>query len=188
MDFLPHLDQPAGLDYDYEVEKLMQDHLRDENDLLHPEVQKLLSKVSIPPRLESFYEFYSRYDDDQGWKRKRNETEDVTLDECRKRHKGIDLGKYDVNTDDLESLEVIDSYLKHQCLVLQNMNETMLNQWAINNDYVERASENLQDRISHERKQLESLDKYRESIQHKHGPQLKSIKDSWRQQLIRNVE
>lgn len=188
MDFLPCLDKPAGVEYDLEVEKLIQDVLRDKNDQLHPEVQKLLSKAIIPPRSEPLYEFYRQYDDNQGWKRKRRETENVTLDKWRKRHKGVDLSRYDIETDNLESLEVVDAYLKHQCLALQNMNETMLNQWAINNDYMGRASENLQDRIDHEKRQLENLNKYRESMQRKHSPQLKSIKDSWRQQLIRNVE
>ncbi|GCE99200.1 hypothetical protein ZYGM_003541 [Zygosaccharomyces mellis] len=188
MDFLPYVDQPTGSDYDSKVEKLIQDVLRTGNNQLHPEVQKLLSKVTISPKSEPLYEFYSEYDDSQGWKRKRKETEDVTLDEYRKRHKGIDLSKYDTEVENLESLEVIDAYLKHQCLVLQNMKETVLNQWAINNGYIEVASGNLQDRIDYEEKQLENLEKYRESVQRKHLPQLQSIKASWRQQLIRNLE
>lgn len=188
MDFLPYIDRETDAEYDFEVEKLMQGHLTDQRhrNQLHPEAQRMLSRVSIPSR--PFYEAYSHYDDGKGWKRKRKETEDFTLRECRKKQKGIDMNKYDIETDDLESLGVIDSYLKHQSLVLQNMNETALTQWAVNNDYVEKATENLQDRINNERKQLDSLNKYRESIQSNSESQLRSIKNAWRQQLIRNVE
>lgn len=189
MDFLPYLDQPAGIDYDSQVDRLIQDVLKNKDDQLHPEAQKLLSKTVIPPpKSEYHYEFYSQYDDNQGWKRKRKETEDATLDESRKKQRGVDLNRYDIETDNLESLQVVDSYLRHQTLVLQTMNETTLNQWAINNDYMERASENLRDRINHQTKQLQDLDRYRESVQLKHSPHLQRIKNSWKQQLIENLK
>lgn len=176
------------------VEKLVNDQCKiggapEAAEKLHPEVQRLLGKLELNrSRFGSLYEVYGCFDGGQGWKRKRSETEEATLEEYQRKHPRIDLAKYDIESENLEVLGTIDSYLKHQSLVLEKcMAETILSQWAINNDYVEKATENLQDRITKEKALLKNLDQYREMLQRKNKPVFARLRREWKQQLVKNA-
>lgn len=194
MDYSTYLDGAANLDYGEIVEKLVEDQRKateaeEVPDGLHPEVQALLRKFQPDEcRFDSLYEVYRCYDSGQGWKRKRKEVEEATLEEYTKKHPRIGLARYSTESRNAEILGIMNSYLNHQYLVLRKcMPETILNQWAINNDYIEKTTETLQDRIEIEKIQLKNLDRYRENVQAKNKPELARLKSEWKQQLINNA-
>ncbi|AQZ10556.1 SNT309 (YPR101W) [Zygosaccharomyces parabailii] len=194
MDHSPCLKGAANLDYGEIIEKLVDDQRKaleaeEVTDGLHPEVQALLRKF-LPEecRFDSLYEVYHDYDSGQGWKRKRKEVEEATLEEYKKKHPRIGLARYSTESRNAEILGTVNSYLNHQYLVLRKcMPETILNQWAINNDYIEKTTETLQDRVELEKTQLKNLDRYRESVQAKNKPEFARLKSEWKQQLIKNA-
>ncbi|SJM87563.1 uncharacterized protein ZBIST_3752 [Zygosaccharomyces bailii] len=191
MDFSPNLDEVINLDYGEIVENLVDDQREaiEVPDGLHPEVQALLRKfMPNECRFGSLYEVYRDYDSGQGWKRKREEVEEATLDEYKKKHPRIGLARYSTESRNAEILGTVNSYLNHQSLVLRKcMSETILNQWAINNDYIEKTTETLQDRIEIEKTQLKNLDRYRETVQAKNKSEIARLNSQWKQQLIKNA-
>lgn len=162
MDYLPFIDDDeSGKRFKDTVESLITKELRPENDI-HPEVATLQIHL------------------------RKNPLEDVPSEELPR----IDLTRYAVNDGtDTETLCTIDSYLRHQELTLQKLlPETLLNQWAINNDYLTASEEALQRTITNQEDQIQSLNQYRARMQSRDAPAFKRYEQEWKAALIKRLD
>lgn len=196
MDYLPFVDESLkDSNFQEEIEEQIKRELRrnSPNDVLHPEVVRLLKSSTRAANKfdDSLYEYYHSIDGErQVGTSKRARDEELALQEHRKKNPRIEIGRYglDVNQDNAERLAIIDNYLLHQELVLKGpLSKTMLNQWAINNDYLNGASKQLEQVIDGERKSIQDLNHYRQARQLESKVIFESGTQRWKDKLINNL-
>lgn len=123
------------------LEQLIQSeisNLRKDCDELHPEVIALLNKFNPT-------------------KQKRTSPQ---VEENESSPKRIRLDKYNAGTTDIPTLQAMHSYLDHQLVTLNgNLNKTIANQWAINNDYLANTLNITQDSINTQTMHLQQLNR-----------------------------
>lgn len=165
MDYLPFIDDNSNYErYSDEIENLIEKELRLESDL-HPEAAKL--KIRL----------------------RENPLDDISLKEYRDQVPRIDITRYAVNdSTNPETLCVIDSYLRHQELTLQLLPQTLVNQWAINNDYLNASEESLQQVITNQEKQIHTLNQYRANMQTQTKPIFNDLEQRWKDSLINRLD
>lgn len=79
-----------------------------------------------------------------------------------KGERGIDMTRYDSNSTDIATLQAMNSYLDHQLILLQddgNLNKTITNQWAINNEFISSNLNIIQKDIDRQELHLKQLNK-----------------------------
>lgn len=165
MDYLPFIDDDSNDErYKDEIENLIKKELRPESDL-HPEAAKL--KIQL----------------------RENPLDNISLKEYQDQVPRIDITRYAVNDNtNLETLCVIDSYLRHQELTLQLLPQTLVNQWAINNDYLNASEESLQHVITNQEKQIHTLNQYRANMQTQTKPTFSDLEQRWKDSLINRLD
>ncbi|SMN18155.1 similar to Saccharomyces cerevisiae YPR101W SNT309 Member of the NineTeen Complex (NTC) that contains Prp19p and stabilizes U6 snRNA in catalytic forms of the spliceosome containing U2 [Maudiozyma saulgeensis] len=185
MDYLPFIDNKIPSDeYKDKAERLIHDTMQEQNTIgLHPYVQKMLEMHKktdhvIPDSM--FQEYIQKFpseDNPRGQKRSLESShldDESFLQEFNSKHPHIDLLRYnleDISSDDNQlstktKLAIIDSYLTHQIITLRDLiPNTLVNQWAINTDFIRTNTRTIDNLLSQQIKQLEDLDKYREKAQ-----------------------
>lgn len=198
MDYLPFIDD-ALEEFEFEplVGELLQEELRKQvpegTDALHPEVRKLLSEVSIGElRFDTnLYEIYKNFDDQDtnSVKRKRPSDDDIILREYKNKYPRIDIARYTlINQEDIDLLAITDSYLRYQILTLEKLlPRTLLNQWAINNDFLATSDKVLDKVIENQENQIRDLSQYRKTIQLQNQPIFNQYAQEWKDKLINNM-
>lgn len=128
-------DKPNRLD------ELIQDEilqLKSDEDTLHPEVIRLLNKFKINERKREFELEHTNTNTDSP--------------------KRIRMDRYTSNSNDLATLQAMNSYLDHEIITLsKNLPLTIANQWAINNDYLSTTSTITQNNINIQSRHLQQL-------------------------------
>lgn len=128
---------------DATIEKLIQNeisNLKKDRDELHPEVIALLNKFNPTKKKR------------MGQQHEQNEEASP---------KRIRMDRYNVETKDIPTLQAMHSYLDHQLVTLNgNMNKTIANQWAINNDYLTNTLDITQDNINTQSMHLQQLNRF----------------------------
>lgn len=165
MDYLPFIDDDSNNErYRDEVENMIEKELRPESGL-HPEAAKL--KIQL----------------------RENPLDNISLKEYRDQVPRIDITRYAVNDNtNPETLCVIDSYLRHQELTLQLLPQTLVNQWAINNDYLNASEESLQQIITNQENQIQTLNQYRANMQTQTKPIFSDLEQRWKDSLINRLD
>lgn len=165
MDYLPFIDDDSNNErYRDEVENMIEKELRPESGL-HPEAAKL--KIQL----------------------RENPLDNISLKEYRDQVPRIDITRYAVNDNtNPETLCVIDSYLRHQELTLQLLPQTLVNQWAINNDYLNASEESLQQIITNQENQIQTLNQYRANMQTQRKPIFSDLEQRWKDSLINRLD
>lgn len=165
MDYLPFIDDDSNNErYRDEVENMIEKQLRPESGL-HPEAAKL--KIQL----------------------RENPLDNISLKEYRDQVPRIDITRYAVNDNtNPETLCVIDSYLRHQELTLQLLPQTLVNQWAINNDYLNASEESLQQIITNQENQIQTLNQYRANMQTQTKPIFSDLEQRWKDSLINRLD
>lgn len=165
MDYLPFIDDDSNNErYRDEVENMIEEELRPESGL-HPEAAKL--KIQL----------------------RENPLDNISLKEYRDQVPRIDITRYAVNDNtNPETLCVIDSYLRHQELTLQLLPQTLVNQWAINNDYLNASEESLQQIITNQENQIQTLNQYRANMQTQTKPIFSDLEQRWKDSLINRLD
>lgn len=198
MDYLPYIDDDLE-DSEFEplVGKLLQEELRkqlpEETVSLHPEVTQLLNGVSIGQfRFDKdLYENYKNFNDQNidSLKRKRPSDDDMILREYKTKYPRIDISRYTlINQEDTTVLAIMDSYLRYQLLSLERLlPRTLLNQWAINNDFLATSDKVLDSIIETQENQIRDLNQYRKTIQLQNQPIFDQYAQQWRNKLINNI-
>lgn len=178
MDYLPFIDDESSLGkYGDAIERSIAEELRDKRQKIHPEAQAITPGELRANPIHSLY-CETPYDDKR------------LLEEYQRSVARIDLAKYNVDRD-VDTLCVIDSYLRHQELVLQRLlPQSLLNQWAINNDFLNTSSETLQKVISDQETNIQNLNNYRKNVQLQNEPMFSNLADQWKESLVHrlNVE
>ncbi|KAG0655287.1 hypothetical protein C6P44_000401 [Monosporozyma unispora] len=128
-------DKPNRLD------ELIQDEilqLKSDENTLHPEVIRLLNKFKINERKREFELEHTNTNTDSP--------------------KRIRMDRYTSNSNDLATLQAMNSYLDHEIITLsKNLPLTIANQWAINNDYLSTTSTITQNNINIQSRHLHQL-------------------------------
>lgn len=198
MDYLPYIDD-AREESEFEplVGELLQEELRKQvpegTNGLHPEVTKLLSEVSIGEfRFDTkLYEIYKNFDDQDtsSLKRKKPSDDDIILREHKNKYPRIDIARYTlINQEDVDLLAITDSYLRYQILTLEKLlPRTLLNQWAINNDFLATSDKVLDRVIENQENQIRDLSQYRKTIQLQNQPIFNQYAQEWKDKLINNI-
>lgn len=165
MDYLPFIDDDSNNErYRDEVENMIEKELRPESGL-HPEAAKM--KIQL----------------------RENPLDNISLKEYRDQVPRIDITRYAVNDNtNPETLCVIDSYLRHQELTLQLLPQTLVNQWAINNDYLNASEESLQQIITNQENQIQTLNQYRANMQTQTKPIFSDLEQRWKDSLINRLD
>ena len=66
---------------------------------------------------------------------------------------------------------MVDSYLKHQEIVLDTLlPRTISNQWMINNDHIQQTSTIVEEMSDQQQKHINDLEIYREGLQRRYEP------------------
>ena len=129
---------------------------------VHPEVQLLLNKNNGVDKKRSYDEYKSDFK--------------------------IDLNRYN-NSDDLEQLQISEGYLRHEELVLSELlPRTLMNQWVINNDYMERSNDRLESIQGIQLKQIEDINKYRDMTKKQTEASIIATKLQWYEQLNKTLK
>lgn len=165
MDYLPFIDDDSNNErYRDEVENMIEKELRPESGL-HPEAAKM--KIQL----------------------RENPLDNISLKEYRDQVPRIDITRYAVNDNtNPETLCVIDSYLRHQELTLQLLPQTLVNQWAINDDYLNASEESLQQIITNQENQIQTLNQYRANMQTQTKPIFSDLEQRWKDSLINRLD
>lgn len=124
---------------------------------LHPEVIKCLNKYSNKDN-NSDRNSGTTNDNDK----KRSVEHDTSLDSNKHIRMGVDMGRYDTESLDVSLLQSMNSYLDHQMILLKgngNLNKTIINQWAINNEFMENNVYVIRDAINIQEAHLKQLNK-----------------------------
>lgn len=177
MDYLPFIDDdPVQGTYSNEIEALIEQELRPGADL-HPQTASVRMTQLRDNPLDSIY-------------REKPLEDSALLSEYRKRLPRVDLARYAVSdSTDSDTLCVIDSYLRHQELTLQVLlPQTLVNQWAINNDYMGASDEVLQEVIAKQEKEIHTLNLYRAKMQTDNGPAFHRYEQEWKRGLISRLD
>ena len=123
------------------LDELIQDEilqLKSDEDTLHPEVIRLLNKFKINERKREFELEHTNTNTDSP--------------------KRIRMDRYTSNSNDLATLQAMNSYLDHEIITLsKNLPLTIANQWAINNDYRSTTSTITQNNIDIQSRHLQQL-------------------------------
>ncbi|CAL9727593.1 pre-mRNA-splicing factor Snt309p [Monosporozyma unispora] len=128
-------DKPNRLDELIQNEILQ---LKSDEDTLHPEVIRLLNKFKINERKREFELEHTNTNTDSP--------------------KRIRMDRYTSNSNDLATLQAMNSYLDHEIITLsKNLPLTIANQWAINNDYLSTTSTITQNNINIQSRHLHQL-------------------------------
>lgn len=139
----------------FEVTKLKKKD--NSNPSLHPEVIKCLNKYN---NKDNDSDEDSSTTSNTG--KKRSIKHDMSQDSNKRIRKGIDMNRYDTDSVNVSLLQSMNSYLDHQIVLLKengNLNKTIINQWAINNDFMESNLSMIQDAISTRETHLKQLNK-----------------------------
>lgn len=150
-----------------------------EKETVHPEVRDIIAKSKGPAKNvdalpKGLYAEYLRlsknnkkralsYDDD-------NDT--LFLQEYKRKYPRINTSRYVPNESaELGSLGIVDSYLKHQEIVLSTLlPRTISNQWMINNDHIQQTSTIVEEMNKRQSKQISDLEVYREGLKCRYEP------------------
>ncbi|QLL31306.1 hypothetical protein HG536_0B01690 [Torulaspora globosa] len=174
MDYLPFIDDESALEeYEDAVEKSIQEELRKNGEEIHPEARDMkLEELRAYPVHSLYCE--TSYDGDR------------LLQQYKRSIPRIDMERYSTDSrGDVDILCVIDSYLRHQELVLERlMPQTLLNQWAINNDFLAASSATLQKVIDDQETNIYNLNSYRKNVQLQNARVFAALEEQWKKSLI----
>ncbi|QLQ78818.1 hypothetical protein HG537_0B01660 [Torulaspora globosa] len=177
MDYLPFIDDESGLkEYINGIESEIQQELRKNRDQIHPEAQDMrLKQIRSYPVYSVHCE--TSYDGER------------LLQEYRGSIPRIELERYTTeDQDNVDILCVIDSYLRHQELVLARlMPKTLLNQWAVNNDFLSASSATLKKVIQDQETNIYQLNHYRRNLQLQNASVFAGLEDQWKKTLIERL-
>ena len=159
---------------------------------LHPDVLKIynpdkeyiIQPVIYEEYLNSFYPYYHDTKDDIANAKHQRESEDKFMKHYKGMYRRIDMKRYSLDETSLfgsidksktiqqkdlkKKLAVIDAYLGHQLVTVRDlMPNTLVNQWAVNNDFIEKSSEVVDDLIRQQTKELDDLETFRLSQREK---------------------
>lgn len=177
MDYLPFIDDLTGLDqYEDAVERAIVGELRDKTQQAHPEA------LSVTATDLRDYPIHSL-----DCATSNNEEELLAL--YRRSFPRVDLDRYTTQSDDIDTLCVMDSYLRHQELILQRlMPKTLLNQWAINNDFLNASSDVLEKVIKDQENNIHDLNMYRKRLQLQNKPHFTDLTNEWKRNLVDRLD
>lgn len=130
----------------------------DNHHSLHPEVIKCLSKFNNKNNNSGEDRSTTTSNNDK----KRSIKHDTLLDPNKRIRKGIDMNRYDTESLNVSLLQSMNSYLDHQIVLLRengNLNRTIINQWAVNNEFMENNLYMVQNAINIQETHLKQLNK-----------------------------
>lgn len=206
MEYLPFIDKDIPDKQSQEiVEQLIQDEIRthnkDNTTQLHPDVYKLTKSLKIDKHViaDSLYEEYLRNNELLVKQGKRpvstRDIEDAFLENFKTKHPRIDFTRYSMDNLPMDkrsqndSLAIVDSYLAHQLITLRDLlPKTIVNQWAINNDFLKSSDQTIQDILQSQRKQLVDLDNYREKVQAAQVPAFQTLEYDTNEKILDIIE
>ncbi|AAS52360.1 AEL324Cp [Eremothecium gossypii ATCC 10895] len=186
IDWLPYVDT---LDQRYlnEVEKTVTAELAAiEQQELHPRIAELFPAVR-----HHWDEQYGLYKDNVVGLEGSNKraAEDGVLSELKRRCPGIDISVYNDDSEDPVLLATIAGYRYHQDLVVtQLLPQTLENQWAINNAYLEGAEAAVRRQLQEQEQQIAQLDRHRQELQQREALRFRYLERQWRDRLHGNLE
>lgn len=177
MDYLPFIDDELALEeYGNAVERAIQEELRNNGEEIHPEARAMRLKQIRSYPVDSLH-CETSYDGER------------LLQEYKQSFPRIDLERYTTDDQDVDILCVIDGYLRHQELVLARlMPQTLLNQWAVNNDFLSASSATLQKVIEDQETNIYHLNTYRRNLQLQNAPVFAGLKEQWKRSLIERLD
>ncbi|EDO17100.1 hypothetical protein Kpol_1025p20 [Vanderwaltozyma polyspora DSM 70294] len=184
MTSLPFSDHEVSVYYQQQAENMFKETLSSlEMVEVHPDVLKLLHKSDVYNETNSRKRGSRDTDVDIGYQKSKQAKNTTT--------QGIDDSRYSLegSIHDMDKYEIILSYLRHQELTLDElMSRTILNQWAINNDYVSNGLEMVDMKIEKQIKEIEQINKYREQSQNKFANAEKMMTTDWHDSLRNNLK
>lgn len=152
--------------------------------IYNPDRQYLIQPVIYEEYLDNFYPYYHDSKDEIANAKHRRESEDKFMKYYKDTYLHIDMKRYSldrislfgsidksraVEPKDLKKrLAVIDAYLAHQLVTVRDLlPHTLVNQWAVNNDFIEKSSQVVDDLIRQQTRQLGELETFRSSQREK---------------------
>ncbi|CCC67700.1 hypothetical protein NCAS_0A11420 [Naumovozyma castellii] len=199
MDYLPFIDKSTDeslFTYMKEVERQIDQELvrnkkknNTKQDGLHPTTLELIRSWNIPKETRFDNLSFKEYLKDSKKDSVGRDKEERILKKYRARNPGIDPSRYSISKPkDPEILAISSSYLRHQHIILKScLPKTIVNQWAINNDFVANNNERLQQVLNTQEKQIDDLTKYRKSVQEQSERTFKKINKQWKDNLVKNL-
>ncbi|QHS76814.1 Snt309p [Saccharomyces paradoxus] len=146
---------------------------------MHPEVQGIITKKNGPDKSVTALSkgLYTEYLEQCNNKKKRasdfdDDVDTLFLQEYRRKYPRIDTSRYVPNeSSEINLLGMVDSYLKHQEIVLDTLlPRTISNQWMINNDHIQQTSTIVEEMSDQQQKHINDLEIYREGLQRRYEP------------------
>lgn len=175
MDGLSFVDKgkiPDG--YKNEIDQLVKKEFANiKREPVHPEIRGILAKRKGADNSVSTLTnaLYTEYLKQRNNKKRRtpdfNDDDDTLfLEEYRRKYPRIDTSRYIPNeSSEVSLLGIVDSYLKHQEIVLDTLlPQTVSNQWRINNDYIRQTCTIVEEMNIQQRKQINDLEIYRKRL------------------------
>ena len=129
---------------------------------LHPEVIKCLNKyTNNGVSAVSNNDKKRSINHDTSENSNKRIRKDINMEDDSK-NVGIDMNRYDTDTSNVSLLQSMNSYLDHQLILLRdngNLNKTIINQWAVNNEFMENNVYMIQDTIDIQETHLKQLNR-----------------------------
>ncbi|CCH60051.1 hypothetical protein TBLA_0C02410 [Henningerozyma blattae CBS 6284] len=193
-----------------QLNSICQNSQRNDNLPTHPNVEKQLNRFKFKdPRYDyqQLNKQFLHYNNKNGKKREYaaitvsiNENPQVNQQfpeydnnsyKKIKVEKSIDLSRYSLeSTEPLtrDTLSIIDSYLRFQELTLENLlSKTIINQWAINNDSMVSALENVSSLEQKQVTAINDLNRYRDNFRSQSIKAMETKRLAWEKKLNSNL-
>lgn len=152
--------------------------------IYNPDKEYFIFQMIYEEYLDCFYPYYHDLKDKVANAKHQKESEAKFMKHYKDTYRHIDMKRYSLDEISLfgsidksravepkglkKRLAVIDAYLAHQLVTVRDlMPNTLVNQWAVNNDFIEKSTQVVDDLIRQESKKLEELDTFRLSQREK---------------------